>query len=63
MGCPLDVGYPHYGISFHTACRSSQFFNKALNAHTLLTELVTKIEEYRETLTEQDEGKATGIIL
>ena len=34
-----------------------------LNAHTLLTELATKIEEYRETITKQSEGKATRIML
>ena len=65
MGCSLDVGSLDNGSTFNSAFGSSEFLNKAffLNSHTLLTELVTKIEEYRETITDQSEGKATKIML
>ena len=51
----------HLTMGAHSTQRSeavNSSIKHFLNSHTLLTELVTKIEEYRETITDQSEGKA-----
>ena len=55
----------HLTMGAHSTQRSeavNSSIKHFLNTHTLLTELVTK-EEYRETITDQSEGKATKIML
>ena len=56
----------HLTMGAHSTQRSeavNSSMTHFINSHTLLSELVTKIEGYREIITDQSEGKATKIML
>ena len=61
MGITRDLATPHVECSFYTTFRSiHSTIKQFLNALTLLTHLANKIDENRITLSEQNEGRASG---